>query len=293
MFTKIGYAGSPQILITGDSCGEQFLTSFHRLTSLAFTQKKEIIVSGTSSFSPSLFQAQLQILRNDYEIYPMVQFVVIDQTDLYDEICRYRKKIISNAKEFGVSSFPFGIMGPYDVELALRISQLNNSNEAHLIRLIKLMRLRNEHKKAQELTYNKNPYDCRFTSIGNLLLSDLDAEEKLYFQNRLINYFEEVFHSDSDLDPFTKKLVIITHEYLGHKSGEFSSNVGTFVEESINLSKNSTSIVHYPIKISDYPIDIQNDLWKEDQIHLKDEYFPILIFPILEKEIQNSVNEFN
>ena len=59
-----------------------------------FTKKNNIglINAGVGSFSPSLMQIQYGILEEDFNIKPNVVIAYIDQTDIGDELCRYKDK---------------------------------------------------------------------------------------------------------------------------------------------------------------------------------------------------------
>jgi hypothetical protein len=88
---------SDNILLQGDSWIERtiFLKKPSDLIN-NFVKKKKIgyINSGISSFSPSLMQIQYEILEKDFQIKPNIIFAYIDQTDIGDEICRYKEKRI-------------------------------------------------------------------------------------------------------------------------------------------------------------------------------------------------------
>ena len=92
------------VLIQGDSWMEQ-LTSMgdQNFVSLnlvkKFGDKKKIgfINGGTGSYSPSLMNLQLDVLEEDFFIFPNIVVAYIDQTDIGDEICRYKNnKVFEN-----------------------------------------------------------------------------------------------------------------------------------------------------------------------------------------------------
>ena len=47
-------------------------------------------MAGTSSYSPSLMSAQLNAIRSQFGELPETIVAIIDQTDLGDELCRYK-----------------------------------------------------------------------------------------------------------------------------------------------------------------------------------------------------------
>ena len=92
------------VLIQGDSWMVQ-LTSMSDQNFISldlvkkFGDKKKIgfINAGTSSYSPTLMNLQLDVLQEDFQIFPAIVIAYIDQTDIGDEICRYKNnKIYKN-----------------------------------------------------------------------------------------------------------------------------------------------------------------------------------------------------
>ena len=64
-----------------------------------FKSKKKVgfINAGIASYSPSLMNLQLDVLEQDFKIFPDVIIAYIDQTDIGDENCRYKNnKIYKN-----------------------------------------------------------------------------------------------------------------------------------------------------------------------------------------------------
>ena len=95
------------ILLQGDSWIEQF--NFYKKSNeelIKFAAKKDvnIINAGVSSFSPTLMRIQFDILKQDFEIKPEIVVAMFDQTDIGDEICRYKNnRIFKKNKVIGVS----------------------------------------------------------------------------------------------------------------------------------------------------------------------------------------------
>ena len=64
-----------------------------------FKSQKKVgfINAGTGSYSPSLMNLQLDVLEEDFKIFPNIVITYIDQTDIGDENCRYKNnKIYKN-----------------------------------------------------------------------------------------------------------------------------------------------------------------------------------------------------
>ena len=93
MFEQIG-DGSSDIIIQGDSWAEQYRIEKSKEYLKRFVQKNsqhKMILAGTGSYSPSIMTSQLFLLRNNFGYNPEILVAVIDQTDIGDELCRYKK----------------------------------------------------------------------------------------------------------------------------------------------------------------------------------------------------------
>ena len=72
------------------------LTNFDNFTSVKLVQnfksEKKIgfVNAGVGSYSPSLMSVQLDVLEEDFKIFPSIIIAYIDQTDIGDENCRYK-----------------------------------------------------------------------------------------------------------------------------------------------------------------------------------------------------------
>ena len=83
------------ILVQGDSWIEQLneseeSKSYKNFYNFVINNNLGLINSGTTSYSPSLMQLQFNILEKDFNIKPNIVIAYIDQTDIGDELCRYR-----------------------------------------------------------------------------------------------------------------------------------------------------------------------------------------------------------
>ena len=82
------------VLFQGDSWMEQLTKGryFPADLILQFGNKKKVgfVNAGISSYSPSLMNLQLDVLQEDFHIFPDIVIAYIDQTDIGDENCRYK-----------------------------------------------------------------------------------------------------------------------------------------------------------------------------------------------------------
>ena len=95
------------ILLQGDSWIEQFnyyKKSKEELIKFGIKDDINIINAGTSSYSPTLMKLQFNILRDDFKIKPEIVVAMFDQTDIGDEICRYKNnRVFKNNKLISIN----------------------------------------------------------------------------------------------------------------------------------------------------------------------------------------------
>ena len=92
IFDEIGN-GESHILVQGDSWAEQFRSKKSQKHLQEYLNKKKqykFVLAGTGSYSPSIMTSQLHLLRNDFNFDPDFLIAIIDQTDIGDELCRYK-----------------------------------------------------------------------------------------------------------------------------------------------------------------------------------------------------------
>ena len=103
------------ILFQGDSWAEQLSFPREKVNKIPNTEDsvKKIfkdkntgfINAGIQSFSPTVMKLQLKILEDEFKVTPNIIIAYIDQSDLGDENCRYKKnKIFKNNKLVAVKT---------------------------------------------------------------------------------------------------------------------------------------------------------------------------------------------
>jgi len=242
LYTRIGN-GRKTVLIQGDSWAEQFVTSLGSYVALegyADANDVTFVAAGIASFAPSPMAVQYRILKKDFGINPGVVIAIIDQTDVADETCRYRKQLAQD-------SHGNAIVKPYDPDDAQPYSilpyldQIDILDEDHsaLVRLIKY-----KLKKLIPI----NPAGCSYEQVVAPMKGKLTEEEHAYFVGRLQNYIDTVFDQS---DP-GMRLLFVTHYHRGHLTGEYSNSVATLVRETIGQSEFSSRIALVDFAPGDY-----------------------------------------
>jgi len=236
LFSKIG-DGKIQVLLQGDSWAEQFLKSppsFFTLQNFAENKDLSLLVAGTSSYSPSVMQTQYRILRTDFDLSPKIVVGVIDQTDIGDELCRYKSQLaVNQGGEQIVQPYTGSMIVPYHLEAYFRAVDILDSSESALVRLLKY--------KIAKLT------PVQLGGCGHEILSPLNGilsqPDRDYFIDRVSKYIDEIFKSFGD-SPQPLSLILVTHFHKKHLSKEYQTNVADLVAIAIERSKYRARISH-------------------------------------------------
>ena len=100
LFTKVNKLEDQEVIVLfqGDSWMAQIrYTEDDNATAKELVQnfrsKKKVgfVNGGIGSYSPSLMSVQLDVLEQDFKIFPNIVIAYINQEDIGDEICRYKK----------------------------------------------------------------------------------------------------------------------------------------------------------------------------------------------------------
>lgn len=259
MFSKIGM-GKKRILIQGDSWVEQFIHSpfsRQRLTSYAANNNISFIVGGTSSYSPSLMTAQLNRLRS-YFNFTNIDYIVayIDQTDVGDELCRYKQQRRLSHSNLEIQPFDSTqyseVYSTNDLLEDVSIYFGDHSNTEKLFSLAKNQIGRHLRKKTSRV--------CGWEKIINPLKYGVTSEEKSYFTGVLSEYISVVFNGFG-----VKKLIFVTFPHKGHVNDLYKLDVSSLIDEAIKLSIDKNRIINFrpPInsisKIEKQELFLQND----------------------------------
>lgn len=275
IFTKIGNAGE-KILIQGDSWSDQMLRyprSRQALESNAAKNHRQFIVAGTSSYSPSPMAAQFEILRKDFQINPSYVIATIDQTDIGDELFRYKKQISNNAngdliiKPFDKPTDPY-----YLGDEAKKLSILYGRQWA-LSKLTRLQLLKYQAEDNQRLIDHG-----RWENIAKPLREGLSKDDRDYVENRINEYIQTVLKNGS-----VKKLLIVTHFHRLQLTGEYQLNVSALVKSVTQKSPYKDRIILLDFEPSHYKEHELTSLFVPGDVasHLNEKYHALYMQDIL------------
>ncbi len=239
LFNKISNKkNKTTIYINGDSWAQGFVpidNSTNILKQFSERNDVDLVLAGTSSYSFSPMLSQLRILKRDWDIDPDFIVSIFDQTDIGDELCRYKNhRVITPAGDIIVNKF--GDTHKHEVYNYSHFLDRHNifySNDFKFIKLAKLIIL--QIKKKKEIILKPK---CSFDVIQDYLIKPLSEQDKIYIQNIVEQYFEKVFQS-----PKIKKLLIVTHPHKQHFQDIYKLDIGDIIENVVNKSSYASKIV--------------------------------------------------
>ena len=244
-------------MFQGDSWIEQINLEKESLKNIINYSKKynlKIINGGITSFSPTLMKLQFEILKKDFNIQPDIVVAYIDQTDIGDEICRYKNKRYFNSenKLIGVKSEKFS-RSIYDYSRIYRLSEINLNTNNNFIKSFLYTNFFLEFKIKRAIVKINNILSsgfkdmeekrCYFGEIQKYLKEEIKKSDKQYFQNRLKDYLNSILN-----DIKVEKIFIVTfphrNNFFDTENKDFYKvNVADLVDEELN-KLNNPKITH-------------------------------------------------
>ena len=255
---------SDNFLIQGDSWAEYMVFKDKIYKGLMEEVKNRdigLINGGTSSFSPSPMKVQYEILERQYKIKPDFVISIIDQTDIGDELCRYKHNIIENDNGTVQS-----IRREINTGAVMDISKHYNFSKI----LLEKKKFINFHitnyyfyktfheVKTRILNITKfgfkngGNYKCGFQQIQKYLIN-INNQEKEYFKKRTQEYLDYLVSKK-----YLKKIFIVTFPHKNHLERNYKINVSNIINE-LNLS---SKIVHI-----DFNEIIKNNQFEKENIY--------------------------
>jgi len=242
------------VLLQGDSWIEQMIDSqqsFELSKKISREKKIGLINGGITSFSPTLMKLQFVILERDFNIKPDVVIAYIDQTDIGDELCRYKyNKIIDKNKNLQSVKKEEYTKATYDYTRIFNISEINFKNTSKFKKNINLtnffikygfLRFKKRIESISKFGLNPNIAKCRFKDIKKYLVRS--NEEDIDYFKVILNDYINFLNSKK----YIKNIILVTfphkHNIIKNEKSIYSINVSNIVDEVI-LKLNEKKIVH-------------------------------------------------
>lgn len=289
------------ILFQGDSWMErinlQYKNSEKKITKFAKENNYGLINAGTTSFSPSLMMMQYEAIENDFNIKPSIVVAYIDQTDIGDEICRYKNlRILDKKNNLIAVKNEFYTRRIYDYAQNYRWSEIILSENSNIVKKLqftnffikfKTLRLINKIKDIKKLGWkNREANRCPFNKITKYL-KDIEKKDLIYFENILKKYVNFLENRD-----YIDKIIFVTFPHKNHMILEndedyYSVNVSGIVSQAI-LNKKKIEHINFTKLILENKIQINPSIYEVNDpgSHLKEEYQSTIFLEKIIQEIQ-------
>ena len=296
-----------KILLQGDSWAEQLNNKSRKnyqiandyATDLVKKNNLGFINSGITSYSPSLMQLQLNILLQDFKIKPNIIVAIIDQSDIGDENCRYKKnKVFKNksliaVKKDAYTDRPLDFTYLYNISIISMNSKNKFSKAANISNFIISHTLKKNIIKFNSFLNedsNARKSKCYWSEIAKYLESGTEKEIN-YFSLSLNDYISFVL----DLK-FVEKLYLVSFPHKRHldnfsDQSKYTKNVSNIIN---SLKINSEKFVHlnFTKKINNNIIKVnQKSFYIDDPAsHLSDRYYGNVFIKEIMRQVLKDIN---
>ena len=297
LFSELNKGNNSKIILfQGDSWFQQIenIKEIEKILQNSLLKDYKIVNGGITSYSPSLMHAQYKLLIKNFIQKPHIMVIYIDQTDIGDELCRYKELIVRDQKKnllaVDYEEYPL-FKDPFNLHEILSYSKINFDHKSKIKKIyhyylykIKKVYFKSIKKIKFELGYAQYQ-KCYGDKIYSYLYN-LKIEDRTYFE-KTINDFFKLIEEDNDI----RKIYVVTHPHKVHAlKNKQILDVSNLVSK---LSNNYSKFHHINfseiIQKNDYFYGESNlDIWADDQMHLNKEKFQIF-FNVILKEIEKSL----
>ena len=292
------------VLFQGDSWMAQLnsanpdnFTSIKLVQNFKSEKKIGFVNAGVGSYSPSLMSVQLDVLEEDFKIFPSIIIAYIDQTDIGDENCRYKNN----------KTYKNGILKSVrpDDHLMYRdifnyteiygLSKISLSNSPKILKTFQLINFKFKHGLTKSsirfyrkyISQSKSDKEkitkCYVPEIQKYLINPNETDIK-YFADSIREYLKKI-----DQKRHVKKLFLVTAPHKKHfyknleQKNSYKVNVSDIVDSIIKDKKNVTHINISKILLNDKNFNYEN-IWLDDEMHFNyDFYGKLFIQKILDE----------
>lgn len=278
------------ILIQGDSealiLSENPIHSY--LKNYAEKNKIGIFNAGQSSYSISPMTVQLDIFENEFKIKPSIIIAIIDQTDVGDELFRY-KNTDNDTFSLNLSTFDKKFQLK-EIENLKRFNSSAYKLAKYLFNYFNYFKNRTNLTSFETINYMIDKNKSKFYNIPEVfypLKRGLNSNEKEIFVKRVNTYINIAFQNDN-----LKKIYFVTHPHPEHleNNKKFISNVSTIIDDAISKSKFKEQLIHVNFSKNNKNVNIESFVKLDKFSHLtQSAYLNYYLPTILDKiEINNN-----
>lgn len=244
IINEFNFKNNENILIQGDSEGGllNLIENHEYLKKYAENHSIGILNASLGSYSISPMTVQLAILEKDLKIYPSIIIAVINQTDIGDEIFRYK-----NLKD---NNFSINLASS-DNKFRLKMIEDFKKKNLSTFKMIKyffsnyiFFKNRLDLTNKETVNYFFFRTKAKFLNMPEvfyLLKRGINKKEKIIFEKRVNDYISQAFNNNN-----LKKIYFVTHPSKYHlkDSKKNYTNVSTIIDEIIDSSAFQNKLAH-------------------------------------------------
>ncbi len=258
------------LILQGDSWAE--ILDRTSLSKKMLTKYDIFINGGTSSYSPSLMEVQLNDIIVDLglkkkerqrgaEVKSIVIMAYIDQTDFMDEVCDYNKfkvtqedgKLISVRKPGGW--------------IKERYSAHQDFEFFNTFKIKTIFFFVNQWNQWVFLKQSKNsPLRCDWKDIEKFMIGKENNYDFIVFKNSLVSYIKNSLE-------VTENLILLTHRHRKHFEGAYLGDINITIQKILEEEK-----LNQNVKL----VDLSKGLF--DKSNIKTSKILDTVFPSSEKD---------
>lgn len=302
-FSKKNY----KILIQGDSYVETltyYKKTYNLLKDFSYNNNIGLINGGIGSYSPSLMNLQLDVLEKDFDIYPDILIAYFDQSDVGDEICRYKNKKVFNdknelikVKEEKYSRNIFNYTKLHK-ESSILLSKKSNFRKSLNLLNFNINYSYNKQKnkilfkirgvKEKGLKGRKLKKECNWNDIERPLIEN-NPSEILYFTKTIEDYLDKV-----SAKKHIKKVFVVTFPHRANlyplknqfnQTIYYNVNLADIVEKIIE-KRNDIEHLNFTKEIKGNEKYFYDNAYIDFDPHLKEEFHYSLFAKTIVKKIE-------
>ena len=218
--------GNDSIVFQGDSWSEQLIEekNINKLFTFSIKNNLKLYLFGISSYSPSLYNAQLELILNEFNIKPKQIVSFIDHSDIGDELCRYKNSLKEiNGKYIVLPFVESDEQKIFELDNTFKRLNILLSSDYNLIKLVKLFYLKFEEK------FNQNRQKkCSGKKILSYLEMGISDNEKEYLIEIFKRYFKNVLKIKE-----LEKFIIVTHPHKKHLTNHYILKIDELIHAAL------------------------------------------------------------
>ena len=245
---------------------------------------------------------QYETLENDFNIKPSIVVAYIDQTDIGDEICRYKDlRVLDKKNNLIAVKNEFYTRRIYDYAQYYRWSEILLSENINIVKKLqftnffikfKTLRVINKIKNIKKFGWeNREGNRCPFNKITKYL-KNIEKKDLIHFENILKEYVNFLANKD-----YIDKIIFVTFPHRNHMILEsdkdyYSVNVSDIVSKAI-LNKKKIEHINFTKLMLEKKIKYNPDIYlvNDPASHLKEEYQSKLLLEKIIQEIKKWLNK--